>query len=81
VPSDDALSQQRKKREWWGVSFNPELVMRALLENFLSSESGVTAIEYGLILVGISLTIIAAVNAVGTSLSTDFQNSAAGMSP
>lgn len=55
--------------------------MRALLENFLSSESGVTAIEYGLILVGISLTIIAAVNAVGTSLSTDFQNSAAGMSP
>ena len=55
--------------------------MRTLLTEFLSSESGVTAIEYGLILVGISITIIAAINAVGNSLNTDLTASAAGINP
>ena len=52
-----------------------------LLADFLSSESGATAIEYGLIVVGISMTIIAAVNSVGSSLQADLTASAAGISP
>jgi pilus assembly protein Flp/PilA len=44
---------------------------RALL-SFFSDESGATAIEYALIAAGIALAIIAAVNGVGTSLSTQF---------
>lgn len=35
-------------------------------------ESGATAIEYGLIAAGISVAIIAAVNAIGTTLNTSF---------
>jgi pilus assembly protein Flp/PilA len=40
--------------------------------NFLSDQSGATAIEYGLIAAGISLAIIAAVNGLGTNLNTQF---------
>jgi pilus assembly protein Flp/PilA len=40
--------------------------------NFLSDESGATAIEYGLIAAGISLAIIAIVNTLGGSLNTKF---------
>lgn len=40
---------------------------------FLKDESGATAIEYGLIAAGISVVIIAAVNAVGSSLNAKFQ--------
>ena len=39
---------------------------------FLKDESGATAIEYGLIAAGISIVIIASVNAVGSSLNTTF---------
>jgi len=39
---------------------------------FLKDESGATAIEYGLIAAGISIVIIASVNAVGTSLNSRF---------
>jgi pilus assembly protein Flp/PilA len=39
---------------------------------FLKDESGATAIEYGLIAAGISVVIIAAVNAIGSSLNTKF---------
>ena len=35
---------------------------------FLKNESGATAIEYGLIAAGISVVIIATVNAIGSSL-------------
>jgi pilus assembly protein Flp/PilA len=35
---------------------------------FLKDESGATAIEYGLIAAGISIVIIASVNAIGSSL-------------
>jgi pilus assembly protein Flp/PilA len=44
---------------------------RAFL-NFLSDESGATAIEYGLIAAGISLAIIAIVNGLGANLNTKF---------
>jgi pilus assembly protein Flp/PilA len=43
-----------------------------LIRAFLSSESGATAIEYGLIAAGIALAIIAAVNTLGTTMSGKF---------
>jgi pilus assembly protein Flp/PilA len=41
-------------------------------KRFLRDESGATAIEYGLIAAGISLAIIAMVNALGAKLNTKF---------
>ena len=41
---------------------------------FIKDESGATAIEYGLIAVGISVVIIATVNAIGTTLNAKFQS-------
>jgi pilus assembly protein Flp/PilA len=46
--------------------------MHRLLPEFFRNESGATAIEYALIAMGISIVIVAAVNGVGTSLSTKF---------
>jgi pilus assembly protein Flp/PilA len=46
--------------------------MSGLCKAFLRDESGATAIEYGLIAAGISVAIIAAVNALGTKLNTTF---------
>ncbi|ABQ38911.1 MAG: Flp family type IVb pilin [Bradyrhizobium sp.] len=48
--------------------------MKNLLARFVKDESGATAIEYGLIAAGISLAIIAAVNGLGTSLSSKFSS-------
>jgi pilus assembly protein Flp/PilA len=42
------------------------------LKQFWNDRSGATAIEYGLIAAGISIAIIAAVQATGTSLKTTF---------
>ena len=39
---------------------------------FLCDESGATAIEYGLIVAGIALAIVAAVQGVGTNLTGTF---------
>jgi pilus assembly protein Flp/PilA len=39
---------------------------------FLKDQSGATAIEYGLIAAGISVVIIAAVNAIGSTLNAKF---------
>src|SRR5689334_1467874 len=41
---------------------------------FLKDESGATAIEYGLIAAGISVVIIATVNAIGTNLNAKFDS-------
>ena len=49
-----------------------EVRLKGLLLKFLGDENGATAIEYGLIAAGISLAIIAVVNGLGTSLSTNF---------
>ena len=46
--------------------------MKKYLKDFVADESGATAIEYGLIAAGIALAIIAAVQGVGTKLSTNF---------
>jgi pilus assembly protein Flp/PilA len=48
-----------------------ELRMNAITW-FLENESGATAIEYGLIAAGISVAIIAVVNALGTQLVNTF---------
>jgi pilus assembly protein Flp/PilA len=49
-----------------------EVKLKGLFQKFLIDEQGATAIEYGLIAAGISLAIIAVVNGLGTSLSTNF---------
>jgi len=46
--------------------------MKTLLSRFVRDESGVTAIEYGLIAALISVTIITAVTLVGTDLNLVF---------
>jgi pilus assembly protein Flp/PilA len=46
--------------------------MTKAIVHFLREETGATAIEYGLIAAGISVAIIAAVAALGTSLNTTF---------
>ena len=48
--------------------------MRTTLLAFLKNESVATAIEYGLIAALIAVVIITGVTAVGTSLSTTFNN-------
>jgi len=39
---------------------------------FLKDDTGATAIEYGLVAAGISLAIIVVVNAIGTTLSGNY---------
>jgi pilus assembly protein Flp/PilA len=46
--------------------------MNKLVLHFLKDNSGATAIEYGLIAAGISIAIIAAVNALGSTLNEKF---------
>ncbi|MEP7031826.1 MAG: Flp family type IVb pilin [Pseudolabrys sp.] len=41
---------------------------------FFKDEKGATAIEYGLIAAGISVAIIVAVNSLGTSLNSTFND-------
>ena len=48
-------------------------------KNFLTNESGATAIEYGLIAAGIAVAIITVVGAVGTKLNTAFTSVATGL--
>ena len=55
--------------------------MRKFLADFLSNESGATAIEYGLIAAGIAVAIIAAVQAVGTALNADLGSAATAINP
>jgi pilus assembly protein Flp/PilA len=45
-----------------------------LLLRFLADEGAATAIEYGLIAAGISIAILAAVNGIGSTLNTSFNN-------
>jgi len=48
--------------------------MSQLLVRFVKDQSGATAIEYGLIAAGISVAIIATVNALGTQLNSTFSS-------
>jgi pilus assembly protein Flp/PilA len=53
--------------------------MRNLVSHFVSDESGVTAIEYGLIAALIAVVIIGAVSSLGTGLSNTFKSVAASL--
>jgi len=53
--------------------------MRKFFAKFRSDESGATAIEYGLIAALISVAIITAVTAVGTSLTSTFNSVASAL--
>jgi pilus assembly protein Flp/PilA len=46
--------------------------MKTVLVCFVTNESGVTAIEYGLVAAGISMAIITVVNGIGASLNSKF---------
>jgi pilus assembly protein Flp/PilA len=48
--------------------------LKRIFKNFLSDESGATAIEYGLIAAGISIAIITVVNSIGTTLNGTFSS-------
>ena len=48
------------------------MAVHKLLASFAKTESGATAIEYALIAGGISIVIVAAVGAIGTTLSGTF---------
>ena len=48
--------------------------MSKFVTRFVKDESGATAIEYGLIAALIAVVIITAVTAVGSNLSTKFNN-------
>ena len=49
-------------------------MMMAFIKRFLADQSGATAIEYGLIAAGISVAIIATVQALGGNLNATFTN-------
>ena len=51
----------------------------SILVAFLEDETGATAIEYGLIAAGISIVIVASVNAIGSSLNSSFQTIASSL--
>jgi pilus assembly protein Flp/PilA len=53
--------------------------MKNLLSRFASDDSGVTAIEYGLIAALIAVVIIGAVSTVGTNLGTTFNSVASSL--
>lgn len=53
--------------------------MKNLVSRFLTNESGVTAIEYGLIAALIAVVIIGAVTTVGTSLKATFSTVASSL--
>ena len=55
--------------------------MSKFISQFLSNDSGATAIEYGLIAAGIAVAIIAAVNAVGTALNANLGAAATAITP
>jgi pilus assembly protein Flp/PilA len=55
--------------------------MKALFQRFARDESGVTAIEYGLIAGLIAVVIIGAVTTVGTDLQTKFNAVATALAP
>ena len=55
--------------------------MTKFVSRFLKNDSGATAIEYGLIAAGIAIVIIAAVQAVGTGLTSNFNSAATAVTP
>lgn len=48
--------------------------MRSLIKRFIRDEMGATAVEYALIVAGISIAIITALQGIGTKLADTFRN-------
>ncbi len=64
------------------MTLAPEaLAVKSLLLRFAKDESGVTAIEYGLIATLIAVVTITAVTSVGTNLKTKFNAVATALAP
>jgi pilus assembly protein Flp/PilA len=61
------------KARMMGGKLQAERLMKTFISRFPRDESGATAIEYGLIAAGISIVILAAVNTIGASLVSTFQ--------
>ncbi len=55
--------------------------MKNLVSKFIADKSGATAIEYGLIAAGIAVVIIAAVQLIGTNLTSTFNDVATAVAP
>jgi pilus assembly protein Flp/PilA len=70
------LLQTQQSRNKSGIR-----TMKALLFRFAQDESGVTAIEYGLIAGLIAVVIIVAVTTVGTNLTDKFTTIGTALSP
>ena len=51
----------------------------SLLGDFAANEAGVSAIEYGLLAMGIAVAIVATIAALGTDLTNTFQSVADGV--
>ena len=81
MPSHHAFVHKKKKWVLVGCIFKPGSIMRRLVSDFLSNESGATAIEYGLIFIGISVTMLAAADAVGNALQGDLVTAAVAADP
>jgi pilus assembly protein Flp/PilA len=60
--------------EFLGNRDSGDSIMRNLFRRFADDQSGVTAIEYGLIAALIAVVIITAVTTVGTDLSKTFNS-------
>ena len=64
------------------VTSNPierDIPMTKFVSQFMSDESGATAIEYGLIAALIAVVIISAVTALGSTIKTKFNDVVTGM--
>jgi pilus assembly protein Flp/PilA len=58
--------------------FQPGQERTMSISRFLKDEAGTTAIEYAIIAAGISIVIVVAVQAIGTTLNATFTSVAAG---
>jgi pilus assembly protein Flp/PilA len=72
ISSTIACGRQKLPPAW--INKVQEQSMRKSITRFIRDESAATAIEYGLIAAGISVAIIAVVQALGTNLNTTFSS-------
>jgi pilus assembly protein Flp/PilA len=68
-PFQGPQGRRRRAQTAWGTM---ELKMMNLVMRFVRDETGATAIEYGLIAAGISVSIIAVIQGIGARLNTTF---------
>jgi pilus assembly protein Flp/PilA len=54
--------------------------MKNIIKRFACDQSGATAVEYGLIVAGISVAILTVMNSVGKDLQNTFSKASSGLS-